>query len=239
VYQLRGVDAIRSALEGGTRVELLLVLEASEEPGIEALRARAGEQGVPVRDVTAAVIRRMTSVGPPAESLALVGRNPGVDLSAAFARRGAVWLLVGTAYPSNAGMVIRTAEGSGAEAIAIDADWDHDSRRTALRTSMRADWYMPVFWEPAARVLESARSAGHRVFAIENTGALAPWDVDLTGPSLFVVGGEADGIPSDVLAKCDDVLRLPMAGFIPSYNLQSAVSVVAVERLRQVAKALA
>jgi TrmH family RNA methyltransferase len=88
-------------------------------------------------------------------------------------------------------------------------------------------------------VLESARSAGHRVFAIENTGALAPWDVDLTGPSLFVVGGEADGIPSDVLAKCDDVLRLPMAGFIPSYNLQSAVSVVAIERLRQVAKALA
>ena len=53
-------------------------------------------------------------VGPPATLLALVGRDPGAGLEAALAQKGAFWLLVGTAYPSNAGMVIRTAEGSGA-----------------------------------------------------------------------------------------------------------------------------
>jgi tRNA G18 (ribose-2'-O)-methylase SpoU len=98
---------------------------------------------------------------------------------------------------------------------------------------MRADWYMPVFWERADLVIAAARAAGHRVFAIENTGPVLPWEVDLTGPSLFVVGGEAEGIPEAVQAQCDEVLRLPMAGFIPSYNLQAAVAVVSVERLRQ------
>jgi tRNA(Leu) C34 or U34 (ribose-2'-O)-methylase TrmL len=36
-----------------------------------------------------------------------------------------------------------------------------------------------------------------------------------------------------VLAAADRVLRLPMRGFIPSYNLQAAMAAVALERLRQ------
>lgn len=233
VRQIRGAEAIRVALDAGERLGLVLLEQGSADQEALAVAEEARSRGVPVREVTAAVIRRMTSVGPRAPVLALAGREPGAELDAALARKGAFWLLVGTAYPSNAGMVIRTAEGSGADGIAIDAPWDHDQRRTALRTSMRADWYMPVYWRPASEVIGAARACGHRIFAIENTGTKAPWDEDLRGAALFVVGGEADGIPPAVLAQCDDVLRLPMAGFIPSYNLQSAVSVVALERLRQ------
>ena len=76
-------------------------------------------------------------------------------------------------------------------------------------------------------------ASGHRIYAIENTGERAPWDVDLTGPALFIIGGEARGIPPPVLAAADAVLRIPMGGFIPSYNLQIPVGVVAAERLRQ------
>jgi tRNA G18 (ribose-2'-O)-methylase SpoU len=50
---------------------------------------------------------------------------------------------------------------------------------------------------------------------------------------VFVVGGENGGVPEEVLARCDARVRVPMAGFIPCYNLQAAVSAVAVERLRQ------
>ena len=37
----------------------------------------------------------------------------------------------------------------------------------------------------------------------------------------------------EVLEACDEVVRLPMDGFVPSYNLQVAISVLAVESLRQ------
>ena len=54
------------------------------------------------------------------------------------------------------------------------------------------------------------------------------------GSALFVVGGERHGIPDDgARAAADRVLRLPMRGFIPSYNLQAAMAGVAFERLRQ------
>ena len=49
----------------------------------------------------------------------------------------------------------------------------------------------------------------------------------------FVVGGEHAGVPEGVLAQCDAVVRIPMAGFIRSYNLQAAVAMIAAERMRQ------
>ena len=48
-----------------------------------------------------------------------------------------------------------------------------------------------------------------------------------------VAGGESEGVPRALLARCDVVVRIPMAGFVASYNLQAAVAILAVERLRQ------
>jgi TrmH family RNA methyltransferase len=140
---------------------------------------------------------------------------------------------VGIAYPGNTGFAIRTAEVSGADGVFIDSDFEHEGRREAVRAAMRADRFMPVFWMPALPVVEAAREAGRRVLAVEDVGSRAPWEMDLGGPALFVVGGERHGIPAEVLAACDDVIRIPMLGFIPSYNLQAAMAAVASERLRQ------
>jgi 23S rRNA (guanosine2251-2'-O)-methyltransferase len=98
---------------------------------------------------------------------------------------------------------------------------------------MRADWFMPVCWASAREVLDRARDLGHAIVGIEDSGRVAPWEVDLGGAILFVVGGERHGTPHWILERCDVVVRIPMAGFIPSYNLQAAVAVLAAERLRQ------
>ncbi len=175
----------------------------------------------------------VSAPGTPAELLALVGSPPAASLDEVLGFAGAVWQLVGLRYPGNTGAAIRTAEVSGADAVVIDSDFEHGGRREALRASMRADHFMPVFWERALEVLPRARAAGRAITAIEDSGRAAPWQVDLTTPQLFVVGGERHGIPQPVLDACDRVLRIPMRGFIPSYNVQAAVAMVAGERLRQ------
>ena len=55
----------------------------------------------------------------------------------------------------------------------------------------------------------------------------------LSGSVLLVVGAEAEGVPREVLDRCDEVVRIPMGGFIASYNLQTAVAAIAAERFRQ------
>jgi tRNA(Leu) C34 or U34 (ribose-2'-O)-methylase TrmL len=65
-----------------------------------------------------------------------------------------------------------------------------------------------------------------------STPRAAPWEIDLRGPLLFVIGGETRGIALTARAL-DATLRIPMRGFIPAYNVQAAMAIVAGERLRQ------
>ena len=241
--RLVGAAAIEAALAAGDPVQWLALPEGELDEKLAALEARAAAAGARVTRVAARRGRRLGS-GPGAgrdgtrgEPVALVGPSPRADLDAVMARGGAVWLLVGASYPGNVGTAIRTAEGSGADAVYVDSDFDHEQRREARRASMRSDRYLPVAWEEAGRVLGAARRAGKRLVAVEDSGSRAPWQVDLRGPRLLLVGGEADGIPDALLRRCDDVVRIPMAGFVSSYNLQAAVAAVAAERLRQEAEA--
>jgi tRNA G18 (ribose-2'-O)-methylase SpoU len=55
----------------------------------------------------------------------------------------------------------------------------------------------------------------------------------MTGDVLLVVGAEKLGVSQLVQDAADEIVILPMDGFVPSYNLQVAVSVLAVEALRQ------
>jgi len=233
--QLSGHEPIAAALDAGEPLRLVLVAREPRDPAIAALADRAKALGVPVRETSSDSLRRLSLTSPPAEILALVGAPPDADRETVLASGGIVWLLVGLAYPGNTGFAIRMAEVSGAHGVFVDSDFLHEGRREALRASMRADRFLPVFWEGALGVIAAARAAGRRVLAVEDVGTRRPWEVDLTEPLLLLIGGERDGIPRDVLAACDGALAIPMRGFIPSYNLQAAMAIVAGEHLRQLA----
>jgi TrmH family RNA methyltransferase len=233
--QLSGPEEIEAALAAGAAVRLILARREPADPRAAAVVERARAAGVAVHEASDASLRRLSKTAPPADVLALVGPDPGASAEEALAAGGAAWLLVNVAYPGNTGFAIRTAEVSGADCVFVDNAFDHEGRREATRAAMRADRYLPVFWRSAGDVVALARRAGKTIYALEDVGDAAPWEVDLTVPALFVVGGERHGIPDAVLAAADRVLRLPMHGFIPSYNLQAAMAAVALERLRQLA----
>ena len=50
---------------------------------------------------------------------------------------------------------------------------------------------------------------------------------------VLVVGGERDGIPEQSLEQSDEIIRIPMSGFVPSFNLQAPLSYVAIVAQRQ------
>ncbi len=225
-----GAAALRAALDEKQPLRFVLARPGSLPAGTRADLERAG---IPVLRATLNDLRRMSRVEPTADVLALVGADPAAPSAEVLAGRGSAWLLVDVAYPGNAGFAIRTAEVSGADGIFLDARLDAAARKQALRASMHAERFLPVRWEPAASVIRAARAAGRRILAVEDSGTHAPWERDLTGSLLFVIGGERRGIPAEILGACDHVLRLPVAGFIPSYNLQAAMAAVAAERLRQ------
>tara|TARA_Y100000031_G_C8073869_1_gene316420 strand:- start:14 stop:751 length:738 start_codon:yes stop_codon:yes gene_type:complete len=239
--QIGGLAAVSSALDemesGGKMVSLILVRKDSDSSEVSTLLERAETLDVEVIEASDNDISRMALGVVPGdkspEVLALVGRNINGTLEEVFERGGLVWLLHGITYTGNAGFSIRTAEVSGADAVLIDAEFSHDERRNAERQSVRSHRFLPTIWASSREAVDGAKAAGFRIVAVEDVGTVEPWDCDLTGNVLCIVGSEREGIPQWILDEADEIVRLPMAGFVPSYNLQVAVSVVAVEALRQ------
>ena len=71
--------------------------------------------------------------------------------------------------------------------------------------------------------------------AVETSGDSAPWEVDLAKPVVVLVGSETTGIPEPFLEAVDEVVSIPIGGFIPSYNVQAAVGILLGEWMRQIA----
>jgi 23S rRNA (guanosine2251-2'-O)-methyltransferase len=232
---IAGIEAITAALAVGAPIRVLLVERDDASPSTQGLLDLARARGVAIWRGSAGDLRRMSRGVVSERAIAMAGPEPTGDMTNLLQRGGAVWLLQRAAYPSNVGFAIRTAEVSGADGVVVDATFTHDERARISHVSMGADRLLPVLWESADRTVELARHHGHRIIAIEDAGDSAPWDLDLKGAVLLVVGNERHGIEPELLARCDAVARVPMAGFVPSYNLQAAISAVAIERLRQLA----
>lgn len=175
---------------------------------------------------------RDNSDGAP-DILALVGRNPSATFEEVLQSGGLIWMLDGAKYPVNIGFCIRTAEVSGADAVIIDGPLNNQERSAAKRASMKAHRFIPVFWRNAIESIHSAKQAGFRIIAVEDVGEKTPWEVDLTGNVILIVGGEREGISDEVLSLVDEVIKIPMTGFVPSFNLQAPLSAVAIEAQRQ------
>jgi 23S rRNA (guanosine2251-2'-O)-methyltransferase len=234
-FPIAGIDAIEAALVAGDPVRVLLIDRDDDSEAIRRLVARAEARGVEIWRGGAGDLRRMSRGATPEQAIAMAGADPSGDLDALLARDGAVWLLHRVAFPSNIGFAIRTAEVSGADGVVVDTALNHQDRSRVAHVTMGADRMLPVLWESTERTLEAAQRNGRRIVAMEDVGDKAPWQVDLTGPIVLVVGNEREGIGEAILARCDAVVAVPMAGFVPSYNLQAALSAIAAERLRQLA----
>ncbi|MDP6866261.1 MAG: RNA methyltransferase [Candidatus Poseidoniaceae archaeon] len=227
--QIQGSEAILQALEQDHDIQLILV---DREKDTEVLRKECANQNIPLEEGSTNDLWRMSASGH-TDALALLGREPHGTLEEIFERGGSIWLLDGVQYPTNLGFGIRTIEVSGADAVVLNISRTHQDRRTIRRSSMRADRFIPVVYSDTTSIINEAKKNGFRIIAAEDIGTIEPWNTNLTGNVLFVVGAEREGVSQEVLEACDEIVRLPMDGFVPSYNLQVAISVLAVEALRQ------
>ena len=225
-----GIDAIEAALDAGEDITRVLALRDCDDPRLSALLNRCIDAGIDVILGSENDLWRMAETSP-ALALALVGREPDADLDTLLERGGLIWMLAGAQYQTNIGYCIRVAEASGASGLIVTGEWTSDDRHRIVRAAMRTHRFMPVIF--GCDGLEALESWTGRVVAIEDVGTEEPWDANLTGDVILIVGGENAGISDELLAAADQTIRIPMAGFTPSYNLQAPMAVVAVEALRQ------
>ena len=177
--------------------------------------------------MTPEVLAAMGDTGTPQGLLAVCAH---VDVSLGEVLRSTPSLLVVLAHvrdPGNAGTVIRAADAAGADAVLVsDARVDVYNPKV-VRSSAGSLFHIPVV--TGIPVPTCSPRCGRPVCAAGRRRprgrVLGRTVTDLAGPHAWVFGNEAWGLQADVLASCDEVVRVPLYGQAESLNLAMAATV--------------
>ena len=130
----------------------------------------------------------------------------------------------GLVNTGNVSAVMRTAEGLGFGAFHV-VTGDVRYKRSE-RTSQGADKWLDVWkWPTPAACAAYLRALGYRI-AVTHLEAAVPIDeVDFTQKTALVLGNEQAGVSDEMLALADVRCRVPMQGFVQSFNISVAAAV--------------
>ncbi len=136
--------------------------------------------------------------------------------------------------PRNLGAVCRSAEFAGAGGLVIPGRRSAEVTAVACKASAGAVEHLPIARaRNLADWLAEAKAAGFWIWGAEAEASSPPWEVDLTGPTVLVLGGEGKGIRPRVASACDGLLGLPRVGTVDSLNVSAAAAALLFEALRQ------
>ena len=126
------------------------------------------------------------------------------------------------ADPGNIGTLLRAADAFGAGAALSDGCADPTGPK-AVRASMGAIFRVPLsgFDEPS----------GMRVALTAHEGIPLP-ELAVDGDVVLVLGAEREGLPPEVLARCDERTRIPQPGGGESLNVALAGAIALYELSR-------
>ena len=228
-FLAEGPQAVAEAFHCGAQVTDLFVTVPARTRHRDLVAAIAAA-GIPVHVVSGEVMDDLAQTVTPQGLLAVCGF---VDVPLAEVARAApalVALLANVRDPGNAGTVLRTADAAGAHAVVFaDASVDPYNGK-CVRASAGSLFHLPVV---AGTRLEEAvvtlREAGLRIVAADGRAGRSLDDPEvrarLAGPTAWMFGNEAWGLPPELVALADEPVAVPIYGRAESLNLAAAAAV--------------
>ncbi|HEX4510965.1 MAG TPA: 23S rRNA (guanosine(2251)-2'-O)-methyltransferase RlmB [Burkholderiaceae bacterium] len=142
--------------------------------------------------------------------------------------------LDGVTDPHNLGACLRVADGAGAHAILAPKDHAVGVNATVAKVASGAAETVPYLMVTnLARALGELKEYAIQVIGTSDDAEDTLYDLDLRGPTAFVLGAEGAGMRQLTRKTCDRLVRIPMAGAVESLNVSVAAGVCLYEALRQ------
>jgi RNA methyltransferase, TrmH family len=187
------------------------LVDAGLEAGLEPVELLvAGETVAPE------LLAEVSTLAHPARAIAIFRRG---DLPV-FEQRPVALSFWRVGDPGNVGTLIRTADAFGAS-VELSAGCADPTGPKALRASAGALFRVPL-----------GEAAGRRV-GLAAHGGTPLREVELGDPLVFVLGSEREGLPEEVLARCDATATIPTAGPAESLNVAAAGAIALYEWSRR------
>lgn len=136
--------------------------------------------------------------------------------------------------PGNAGTIIRTADAAGMGGVIFSkGSVDIYSPKT-VRASMGSFFHTDIRSGADTAVLEGMKNAGFNIICTALCADTVSYtSVDMTQPSVIVIGNEANGVSGEVLDMSSARVKIPIYGRAESLNAGVAAAVMMYEAARQ------
>ncbi|MEG4801829.1 23S rRNA (guanosine(2251)-2'-O)-methyltransferase RlmB [Microcoleus sp. ARI1-A1] len=236
-----GRHAVQAALETNQVLNRIWVVpHLRYDPRFHSLLAEAKANGSIIDEVDDLRLDYITRKANHQGVAAQVSAYEYLDLSELIAQAKAdcedpvIVVAEGLNDPHNLGAIIRTAEALGAQGMVIP-----QRRAVGITSAVRKVAAGALENLPVARVvnlnraLEELKEAGFWIYGTAAGAGDSVETIKFSGPTVLVVGGEADGLSLLIQRGCDGLVSIPLRGKTPSLNVSVATGMALYEIYRQ------
>ena len=235
---LYGLHPVEEALRAGKRrFDHVLVARERRDDRLEAIVHLCKDLKIRLRTEPREVLNDIARTPAHQGVVAFVKAQEFLAIEDILAPTGTprlVLALDGIEDPQNLGALLRSADGSGVDAVVMTERRAAPLSAVAAKAAAGAQEHLRI-----ARVVNLVRSLEELkrqslwVIGLDERGTTDYDQFDFTGDCVLVMGREGEGLHDLVRKTCDHLLRIPMAGGVSSLNVSAAAAVVLYEAARQ------
>jgi TrmH family RNA methyltransferase len=237
-FMAEGLKLVIDALDLGWQIRTLVFAKAGRgNPAVEKVAARTVASGGTVLEVSEKVLSAITRRDNP-QMVVGVFTQKYMALKDIRPKDGDVWVALDRVRdPGNLGTVLRTVDAVGARGVILVGDTTDPFSVETVRATMGSVFAVPVAKASVEAFLAWRKSFPGLVAGTHLKGAVDYRSVDFgSRPVLLLMGNEQQGLPEELAAGCDRLLRIPQAGRADSLNLAVATGVMLFEIRRAALK---
>ena len=234
-----GIRALIEAIDAGKEIDKILLRRDMTNELSRELFTRLEGLNVPVQKVPAEKLNKLTLKDHQGviAFIAPVSYQRIEDIIPGIYEEGRTPLIVvldNITDVRNFGAIARTCECAGVDAIVVPVKGGAALNADAVKTSAGALLKIPVCREEnISNTLKFLSASGIKLVAATEKGADNYTSVGLKDPIAIVLGSEDEGIASEHLRQCHELVQIPMLGTIGSLNVSVAAGVLLYEVIRQ------
>ncbi len=237
-FFVEGVRPINQARAHGWTINALVYSRDSRlsDWAEEVIRAAGAKRSYVL---SAQLMEEISQKEEPSELIALV-QTPPDDLNRIPVGPGLLAVVLDRPMlPGNIGTIIRSADALNASGLILTGHSADLYDPETIRATTGSFFSLPSVRLPSQKELmtwvERIRGAcpGLQIVGTSAKATQLIWEVDLTRPTVLVVGNETHGLSEGYRAACDLMAKIPMHGSASSLNLASATSILLYEVERQ------
>jgi len=234
---MEGFLLVNRALKDHLQVEKVVYADdIDSEQRMEIVRV-CEESGIPYYRASRGMMAAMTTTSPVPEVLCSVRIKAHDQNELIISKKKNFFLILdGIANPDNLGMVLRTADASGVDAVILLSESTHHFNKNAIRGARGAVGRIPIYF--CSDDFALMKTLQEHNFKIIGTSARFQasnfYEVGYVSDNIAViVGNESNGIRKEILDRCTDYVKIPMVDGQSSLNIAVAAALILYEYGRE------